>query len=291
MHDLKLRFDYTMRTAIGQDGAIFGDELFRFDGSGNCKVYSMTGKEMTAEFRLERTDEFKPHSNAVFFGNEKYAEDDEFPILYTNLYNSYAKEADRREGTLCAYRITRDKKSFKGELVQIIKIGFVNDRSLWKSMDDESDVRPYGNFILDPDTNKLYAFVMRDKERVTRYFEFAMPSVKDGEVCEKCGLPVVTLGADKILAKFDGAYSNYIQGACVHEGRLYSVEGFNCQPGDKKPNYPRLQIMDLCAHEQYADIDLFENGLYNEPEFIYPHDGKLYYSDCMGHVFIFTITE
>ena len=291
MHDCKLRFDYIMNIAIGQDGAIWGDELFRFDGSGNCKVYSMSGKVKTAEFKLERTDEFKPHSNAVFFGTEKYAEDDEFPLLYTNLYNTYAKEADRREGFLCAYRITRDKQTFRGELVQIIKIGFVNDRSLWKSMDDESDVRPYGNFILDRDTNKLYAFVMRDKERVTRYFEFDMPLVKDGTVCEKCGLPVVTLGADKILAKFDGAYSNYIQGACVHKGKLYSVEGFNCQPDNKRTNYPRLQIMDLCAHEQYADIDLFDCGLYNEPEFICPWDDVLYYADCMGHVFIFTITE
>ncbi len=269
----------------GQDGAICGGLIFRFDHVGNCTVCSLETLEVTAKFTLDSLDVFKPHSNAVFFGNEKFDESDEFPILYTNLYNSYSR---KNEGILCAYRITRDGDTFSSKLVQIIKIGFVHNYSLWRSKEDGSDVRPYGNFAMDNDTDKLYAFVMRDKEQVTRYFEFDMPKLADGEVCPTCGVSVVTLTEEMITAQFDGDYSHYVQGACVFEGKLYSTEGFNIE---NAPNLPRIQVMDLAARTQYADLALTEMGFTKEPEFIYPYGGRLYYSDCTGATFLITSIE
>ena len=79
----------------GQDGAIYGDYLFRFDHTGLCRVYDMNqviapaGDEAIpciSEFTLDRADKIAPHSNAVVFGNEYYAEGDEFPLLYSNIY-------------------------------------------------------------------------------------------------------------------------------------------------------------------------------------------------------------
>ena len=58
----------------GQDGAIWGDELFRFDARGNCAVYdlaSLAGADADSElaplarFTLDRAEEIAPHSNAV----------------------------------------------------------------------------------------------------------------------------------------------------------------------------------------------------------------------------------
>ena len=79
----------------GQDGAIYNNFLFRFSSKGGCTVYDM--KYLTeeavpfAEFKLDGLDMIVPHSNSVIFGNEFFAPDDEFPLLYSNVYNNYAK--------------------------------------------------------------------------------------------------------------------------------------------------------------------------------------------------------
>ena len=57
----------------GQDGAIYGSELFRFNHKGDCCVYDISalsnGTAETihpiAEFKLELADIIVPHSNAV----------------------------------------------------------------------------------------------------------------------------------------------------------------------------------------------------------------------------------
>ena len=71
----------------GQDGAIFGDYIFHFDATGRGCVYRLEGLEALAEFQLDKSDLITPHSNAVSFGYEYYKEGDEFPLLYTNIYN------------------------------------------------------------------------------------------------------------------------------------------------------------------------------------------------------------
>ena len=154
----------------GQDGAIFGDCLFRFETDGRCFVYSIREKRQIGDFCLPGTDLLKPHSNAVAFGAERYDEADEFPLLYTNIYNNYAKQSERLEGVCCVYRITRDGNTFAAALVQVIRIGFVEDLALWKSLPGQEDVRPYGNFVPDIFRGKLYAFVMRDRDFVSRSF-------------------------------------------------------------------------------------------------------------------------
>ncbi|MBQ8339886.1 MAG: hypothetical protein IJY16_05530 [Clostridia bacterium] len=279
-----LKYQKYMEISKGQDGAIYNGLLFRFDSAGHCYVYDLAKKELVSEFTLDRVEDFSPHSNAVFFGTEKYDEQDEFPLLYTNLYNNYVKMEDRREGVLCAYRIMRDGLAFSTRLVQIIRIGFVEELDLWKSLENNGDVRPYGNFILNPETGKLYAFVMRDKEQITRYFEFDMPTLSAGEPCPACGIPVVWLKREMITAQFDGSYSHCIQGACLYDGLLFSVEGFTVKDSDpKRP--PRMQIMNVQTRKQIGDIPLHRLGLLNEPEFIYPYEGTLYYADCYGQLY------
>ena len=282
-----LQFEPYMQIESGQDGAIYNNFLFRFDHAGFCNVYTLSQKETYAQFTLDRIDAFCPHSNAVFFGTEKYDESDEFPLLYTNLYNTYSKESDRREGICCVYRLTRNEASFSSKLVQLIRIGFVENRALWKSMEESKDVRPYGNFTFDPLSGKLYAFVMRDKEHITRYFAFDMPKCTDGTYDETLAIHVVTLREEDIRSHFDASYSNYIQGACCMDGMLISTEGFNyTSPAEKNP--PRIQIIDLATEKQIGDIPLYDFGLTYEPEFIYPSDDHLYYADCRGNVYTIT---
>lgn len=274
-----------------QDGAIFNNFLFRFATRGQCNVYDMKEFkyvdgviEATAidSFVLDKADVIVPHSNAVCFGTEYYADDDEFPLLYSNIYNNYAKADDPLVGVCCVYRVQRDNNKFKTTLVQIIKVGFVDDYTLWRSSVEPADIRPYGNFTIDNETNKLYAFTMRDAAKSTRYFSFDLPKVSDGILDEKYGANVVTLTVDDIIDQFDVEYHHFIQGACFHNGKIYSVEGFT----NNEKNPPALRIIDTKTKKQEFFLKFEDIGMSIEAEMIDFNDNVCYYSDVTGNFYI-----
>ena len=271
-----------------QDGAIWGGFVFRFDHAGHCWVYDAAALDgdcenlilpQIASFSLNADDALIPHCNAVTFGGTYYEADDEFPLLYANVYNNYAKEQDRRVGMCCVYRLQREGLSFRAELVQLLKIGFAQERGLWLSEGEVNDVRPYGNFVVDRERGLLHAFVMRDGDKTTRYFTFRLPDVKDGAMSEEYGVPVAVLEASDILSCFDTPYHLYIQGACCHNGRIYSSEGFNADI------QPSLRIIDPQAKQQIDHANLAELGYPTEAEWIDFRGERCYYSDGFGNLF------
>lgn len=277
----------------GQDGAIFGDTLFRFNAKGIGFAFSM--QEVLhpkdpdevlncTEFTLDKAELICPHCNAVFFGKERFDPADEFPLLYANVYNNYSKEDDRRIGQLCVYRICRETGTFVTTLVQIIEVGFAEDASLWCSYEkgaENRDVRPYGNFLADTEKELLYAFTMRDKDRTTRYFAFKMPSFKDGEKDPDFGVPRLVLKKEDILEQFDTPYHKYIQGGAAHNGLIYSTEGF----GENENSRSAIRIIDPAKKCQIAAFDLCDAGLPIEPEWIEFYEGKCLYSDATGTIY------
>ena len=266
----------------GQDGAIYKNYLFRFSSKGGCTVYDLTKIEenMTpiSEFKLDKIDLIVPHSNSVVFGNEFFAPGDEFPLLYSNVYNNYAKTEDKRVGICCVYRLLREGSAFSTTLVQLIRIGFTDDRSLWRSSGDVEDKRPYGNFVVDTDKDQLWAFVMRDGAMQTRYFAFDLPKLADGEIGTS-GVREVTLTADMIKEYFDTPYHNYVQGAVCREGKIYSVEGF----GEKI--HPALRIIDTEEKRQILHFDFFDAGYTDEAELIDFYGDRCIYGDHIGNLF------
>ena len=263
----------------GQDGAIYDDLLFRFNSRGDCKVYSLTEQTYVSAFTLDQVETIRPHSNAVCFGKAFFQEGDRFPLLYTNIYNNYSGQEARMEGVCCVYRITQEGDQFSSRLVQIIRIGFVENLDLWKSLENNGDVRPYGNFVVDADHDRLLAFTMRDKDLTTRYFSFDLPAVSEGVFDETYHANVVTLETEDIKEMFDCGYSHFLQGACYHDNKIFSVEGFNVADPANIKNPPRLQIIDLGTRTVCADIDLYGHGLAYEPEFIEIYQGCVYYGD------------
>lgn len=272
----------------GQDGAIWGAFLFRFQSDGNCCVYELTHlsecgseeAEIFAQFRLDRVEELRPHSNTVCFGATYAKEGDEFPLLYTNIYNTYAKEADRMEGICCVYRLWREGALFHTELVQMIRIGFVKDSALWCSPDGR-DVRPYGNFAIDRLRGVLYAFTMRDEGETTRNFAFRLPKLCNEERDGQYGVPTVVLKPTDIVDWFDRPYQHYVQGACVYDGRIYSLEGFT----KDAVNVPALRIIDPARRWELACYRLSEAGLEIEPELIDFWAERCIYADHAGNVY------
>lgn len=274
-----------------QDGAIFGGYLFNFSTKGAASVYKMSdvlnnnGQDIPySSFILDKSELICPHSNSVSFGVEYYEEGDEFPLLYSTVYNTYKNFPDRHEGECCVYRIWRDGESFKSKLVQLIKISFVDDINEWKSLSENRDVRPYGNFTVDRENRKLYAFVMRDAPNKTRLFEFNLPDFNEGIFDERLGCFYKALEKSDILSSFDFEYTRYMQGSCCCDGKIYSVEGFSAS----EENPPAIRIIDTQNKKQIFYKQFKELGLEIEPEFIEFYDGKFYYID--GHGNLFNIT-
>ncbi len=262
-----------------QDGTVYGDYLFSFNSSGVCKVYSADEYKLIFEFTLDKTTIIKPHCNSVSFGTYKYAESDEFPLLYCNIYNSY--KTDRSYDGMCAvYRIQREGTSFTSTLVQVIKIGFTTDTQRWSS--PNGDVRPYGNFVVDTDNNKLYAFTMRDGDKTTRFFSFKLPALTDGTMDNTFGVNKVTLNVEDIIDSFSTEYFHYVQGAAYYNGKIYSLEGFT----DDATNKAALRIVDLATKTVCQKVDLYGMNLKTEPEAVYAYNGTVYYFDYTGGVYI-----
>ena len=276
--------------AHGQDGVVKNGYVFRFDGTATCFVYDLkdtTPGEATpineiCKFRLDRADELTPHCNAVVFGKDYYSPDDEFPLLYCNLYNAYDGKPDQMWGVCCVYRLQRNGKEFSTTLLQILEIGFTKNLDYWRSCSDRRDMRPFGNFVVDTTNGKYYALVMRDKPHQTRYFAFDLPKITDGVLDERYGVNRVVFNIEDIKEMFDCDYSNYLQGVCYHDGRIYSTEG-----GCKSVYNPAaMKIIDVEKKCQIADINLVNIGLDLEPELIDFDNGICYYCDNYGFLYI-----
>lgn len=271
----------------GQDGAVLNNYLFRFDARGNCNVYDIKDclNDASAEhkaisfFTLDKSDVIMPHSNSVSFGKDYYCDEDEFPLLYTNIYNSYASSDNKMKGVTCVYRIQKKGTEFSSRLVQLIEIGFTDD-IIWRSQ-NISDVRPYGNFAIDREKAVYYAFTMRDEDGLTRYFSFDLPKVSDGEYDKKLDANRVILQINDIRDRFDCEYHRYIQGTCFYNGLIYSLEGFT----NNKENPPAIRVIDVENHTQKKMYLLFDYNMINEPEMIDFENDICYYSDNHGNLY------
>lgn len=269
----------------GQDGAIWNNYLFRMSDLGDCYVYDINDKSenptLLTSFKMDKSDIIVPHANSVVFGAEYFCDGDEFPILYSNIYNNYANSEDPLRGTCCVYRIFRENGNLTSKLIQIIKIGFVEDTSLWRSSADKDDVRPYGNFVVDRENGIYYAFTMRDSSNQTRYFSFNLPKLSDGIYDDSYGVKVVILKFKDIVKHFDCEYHRYLQGACCHKGLIYSLEGF-CHGSE---NIPALRIINPERESQILYREFYDFGLENEPEFIDFCGEVCYYGDGLGNLY------
>ena len=270
----------------GQDGAIWGNLLFRFGSRGQCFVYSLEDiseeAAPVAQFVLDKAELIVPHSNSVAFGKDRYCQDDEFPLLYSNIYNNSTKAETKLKGITCVYRLQRQGNTFTTTLVQLIEIGFTED-PIWCS-ENGQDVRPYGNFALDTEKGLYYAFTMRDQEQMTRYFCFPMPGVQEGTPDPVFGVKRRVLSKEEVLSSFDCPYHRYVQGACFHKGVIYSVEGFT----DDQKNAPAIRLIDVGAKKQIQVHHFADYGMTIEPELIDFQKDTCYYADHDGNLYILT---
>lgn len=263
-----------------QDGAVYNNVLFQFGPLGEGYAYNFPALTKIGQFTLDKRDFLVPHSNAVTFGFERAERGDEFPVLYSNIYNNYCNSENKHKGTLCVYRIFRKNGKFETQMLQTIRLGFAEDLTLWSSLPDNGDARSYGNIVVDRENNRLVAFVMRDKEHITRIFTLKLPKISEGEI-NSYGVREVVLEKSDILSMFDIEYSNFMQGACTYNGLLYSTEGGVLDNGAPLA----IRIIDIDRKREIRFINLNEEGLSVEPEMIFFYNGICYYGDGTGDVY------
>ncbi len=259
-----------------QDGAIYDGYIYRLGAHGNGEIIKLDGFEVVSKFTLDKADYMMTHSNSVCFD-----EVDGEVYLYTNVYNSYANEEDKREGVCCVYRMFGTPNAPQSELVQIIKIGFTDKKGLWRSQ-NTADIRTYGNFTVDGKGRKLYAFTMLDEDHVTRFFEFDLPKINTNGKIE-----TVVLTENDIVTQFDSSYSYYLQGATFDSGHIFSVEGFNT------PSLPPyLRIFNVKEQKAVVEINLMaDHGLIYEAEYIDVYNDEIYFGDNKGNYYKFIISK
>lgn len=254
-----------------QDGEAFGDRLFLFTADGLCNVYDANTAELVDSFLLGGMEYIIPHVNSASFSDRYYAPGDEYPLLYTSVYNNLTPQNTQILGFCCVYRITETDGRFSSELVQLVWVSFVGDRELW--MSPQSNERPFGNFVVDTDRDMLYAFVPRDDSQTTRFFGFALPDPDAGNDSSTYGCKLLYLNPEDILRRFDVGYFSSPQGCTYGSGKIYSVEGF----GSVNTVPPFLRVVDVQTGTLELSVNLGQLGLAREPETVTFRDGELLY--------------
>ena len=239
--------------SYAQDSAVYGDTYITTSSTGYYKIYTMNGDLLKSSTALDQIATIVPHCNSVCFGTEKYDEDDTYPLLYLNAYNN----AGLPKGACYVYRLLNNMTT---SLQQTILIDFV-DEPIWAG--DGHSVRPYGNFIVDTDNNKLYAYVMIDSLSVTRFFKFDLPSLSDGAT--------VRLEESDIEEYFDIPWMYYMQGACYFNNKIYATCGFST--ADCK-----LYVVDLVDKKVTSVVPM--GGFVGEPESAFVYKDTLYISSA-----------
>lgn len=237
-------------TTMHQDSAIYGDKIITFSNDGTYKVVNLNGKTLYSG-SLDQSDTIKPHANSVCFGTERYDGNDAFPLLYVNAYNN----AGLPKGTCYVYRLKND---YSTTLLLTIQIGFTTD-NIWS---DGNDIRPYGNFLVDTDNDKLYVYTMKDDIQKVRVFRFSLPTLSQGSA--------VTLATTDIEEYFDVDYLYIIQGGCYCNGKLYVSSGND----NSQANSSKLSVINLTTKTIESSIELSQ--FFAEPETVFVHNGRLY---------------
>ena len=192
--------------------------------------------------------------------------------VYSNIYNSYASAEDKHIGECCVYEVGGAGKIWSNSLTQVIKIGFIDNLDYWPAA---TETRPYGNFVVDKDNGWLYAFVMYSSKKLTYWYKFDLPEISEGVWNESYQCPVITLTAENILDSWTTPLQNYVQGACVHNGLIWSTEGFS---GTSGTNVARMRVIDPTRKTQIAVFNFYSDADPVEPEFIDFYNGKCYYA-------------
>lgn len=237
-----------------QGGACFGDYLFvTYNGFEHISVYQVSTGTHLQEIEISSTFREGVHANNMSFGPERYADTDEFPLLYVS--------ADANNGLCEVYRIQRSGTSFSATLVQTITFPLLIDGL-------------GANCFVDGENRKLWVeghttnSVPGGPTTKHRFARYELPWLSEGNV---------TISASDKQAGFDiPTYSAYQDGV-VRAGKYMQAYGYGTSAD-------LLQI-DLLGGGVTGRVNLWDIGLTEEPESAFIWNGYLCYYTVFGAVY------
>lgn len=245
----ELLFKESKSDINSQGCAVFDKYLFQFYNSNNViDIFDLVEKTLIQTIALEPVSTY--HCNNANFGNEYYAQNDLFPLLYVSQENEL-------EHKCLVYRVTNGPGEFVLTLVQTITFPSPSYNFMW-----------YPNCMIDVQNNKIIIAGLGNKpwsvgiDNIVRYKLFTLPKLSEGDVTideENC--------EDTIEVKFLPT----TQGGFVLNNKIIQVFGMG--------NNAQLNVIDITTHRLVSKVDLSKNVLSREPE------GCFLYEDAICVVF------
>ena len=255
--------DYLGQVSKDLAGLVIGTGQWLPAGTHITKDMILSAAPETDHISLIAYNNEDPTYEAAYSGDVLY--------VYSNVYNNYASQSDKHIGECCVFEVHGAANVWANSLVQVLKVGFIDDLDRWPAA---SESRPYGNFLVDEEKECLYVYVMYSSKKLTYWYKFDLPDVSDGVWDEDYDCYVKTLKITDVKDQWTTPLQNYVQGACVHDGLIWSTEGFSATSGT---NLARMRIIDPSRKSQIAVFHFYADGDPVEPEFIDFYDGKCYY--------------
>lgn len=249
--------------AKGQDAAEYNNNVVSFDSNSKMKIQNYVDNSVVCNnIDIDKSNIIKPHCNSVSFGGF-YSEDDEYPLIYLNAYNSLELPL----GTCYVHRIFSDNNNYSTDLIQTINIDFIDDE-IWTN---GNDTRPYGNFLVDKENNRLIVYTLKDSENITRFFVFELPLFTKENII---------LTKDDIIDSFDLCYIPFVQGNCFYKNKIIVLSGYgtDIHPG-------QIYIIDIRIKSVLFAIDLNSIGICIEPEFVFVANKSLFFGQSQLYKF------
>ncbi len=244
-----------------QGAAAYGKYFFQFsDHMENVGVYDIDQGSLLCVRSWDMNELY--HCNNVNFGVKKYAEEDEFPLLYVSMENIDAHCA-------LVLRVARDGNDFTFTRVQTLVYPDPKESGVY-----------YPNCMIDGENDRVYIMgyteysYKKSKSNHIRVTEFALPDYR---------LATAELKTEEALSSFELDSVTATQGGLVKNGKIYQVYGFK--------NDITFRILDPKKQCYTAVVKLPKHKFKREPEGLAEYNGDFYCADVSGDVYKFSFTE
>ena len=221
-------------------------------------IFDLESKEFVGKITLTPVPTY--HCNSMNFGIEKYADGDDFPLLYISMENI-------AEHKMIALRITKAlDDTYSGEIKQTV---------IYPEPSESTQYYPNGSL----DNDNGYLFVkgytlnnyVASSENKIRVRKWAMPKLSDGDV---------ELKVADALQTFDVPALTATQGEIVNNGKMLGCYGADWA-GDKSIH---VAMIDPERERMVTDITMNSVGYTQEPEAVFVWNDGMYILDGMGEI-------
>lgn len=231
--------------APGQGFDAYGNYIFgAMAGMNSFRVSNLNKRVFASSTPTEFGYIPARHANCQNFTTEYYLPEDDFPLLLVS--GSESREGVDMTGESYLIRFYWNGYEFEASLVQTIKNvpGTYTDAN-----GNQFTFGKYSNIMVDRKSGHLFVICS------SGIYEMNLPPLYDnrGNVISQTNLT-----SDNIIRRIDFKYkTKYAQGACLHEGIAYIVDGISS-------NY--LHVIDISTGERLALIRMADISFNHELE-------------------------